>query len=147
MTSVSRFMNRLEATITKRSAAIMEEKAISLKETFLNVLREWKSEVRMLLSVPFMEGSRNTSLFPKKREGDLRKSLYYRSAKVMRKKTPKSILFRVQVNWDVNPKKTFNGVDYGELLNSGDRFKGSTFFGWKDRTYTLLERRVKQAIK
>jgi hypothetical protein len=140
-------MNRLEATITKRSASIMEEKAIALKETFLNVLREWKREVRMLLSVPFTEGRRNTSLFPKKREGDLRKSLYYRSAKVMRKKTPKSIIFRVQVNWDVTPKKTANGIDYGELLNSGDRFKGSTFFGWKDRTYTLLEKRVKQAIK
>jgi hypothetical protein len=147
MLSIKQLVNKIDATITKRSTSIMETRAKELKDSFLNTLREWKAEVRMLLDIKHIEGVTSTGAYPRKRTGDLRKSLSYRSAKIIRKKTPRSILFRVIVEWDKNPHQTVNGIDYGELLNSGDRFKGSTFFGWKDRTYDLLKKRIKQSIR
>lgn len=148
MLNIKKLLNNIDATITKRSNTILMNSIEDLKKVYLNTLRAWKSEVRLLLNTPYMPGSTNTTLWPKRRDGDLRKSLSYRSSMIIRKKSPRSVLFRVNILWDEDPKGIGpTGVDYGELLNSADRFAGKSFFGWKDRTYDLLQKRIKQSLR
>lgn len=151
MLNIDKLLNRVDAVITKRSNSILMNSIEDLKKLYLDTLRAWKSEVRLLLSKPHVEGKPNTSLWPQLRTGALRKSLSYRSHMVIRKKSPRSVVYRVNIIWDKDPQGSYGkgptGVDYGELLNSGSRFAGKSFFGWKDRTYDLLQKRIKQSLK
>lgn len=153
MTKVKKLLNSIDAIITKRSQAIVIGVIEEYKKIYLDTLRAWKTEVRMLLSKPHIPGTTNKTLWPKLRSGMLRKSLSYRSSMIIRKKSPRSVLYRVTINWDKDPQtgnpnhKGPTGVDYGELLNSSNRFANSTFFGWKDRTYELLQKRIKQNLR
>lgn len=147
MIKLEKLGNRLEAIVTQRSIAIVERRFNELKHIFLNTLRLWKIEVRMLLSVPHREGTENISKYPHMRTGDLRRSLYYRSKAVRKKVTPRAITMSVIVDWDNDPHGFGDENDYGETLNSGKKFRGRSFFGWKDRTYALLHKRLRDNIK
>lgn len=153
MTKVKKLLNSIDTIISKRSQAIVMSKVEEYKKIYLDTLRAWKTEVRLLLSTLHVPGQPNTSLWPKRRTGMLRKSLSYRSSMIIRKKSPRSVLYRVIIEWDKDPQARNpdnigpTGVDYGELLNSSDRFAGKSFFGWKDRTYELLQKRIKQNLR
>lgn len=145
MLDVKRLVNVVSAIVTKRTERIMDTYIETYKNNFKNILRAWKTEVRMLLSTPHFPGQPNISKYPQMRTGSLRKSLAYRSIVVRRNKNARTILLRTTVLWGNDPRGT--GEDYGETLNSGKRFRGKTFYGWKDRTYELLNKRIKQGIK
>lgn len=146
MLQLTKFKGAVAAIISKRSGTIMDNYIDSFKDRFLNSLRLWKTEVRMLLSVPYTPNEPNTSLYPKLREGDLRRSLSYRSMYIKRKRNGSTAMLRATINWDTRPKSSVPR-DYGEDLNSSNKFKTKPFFGWKDRTYALLEKRIKQGLK
>lgn len=133
--------------VKKRTEAAVEARFIELKRTFINTVRLWKMEVRMLLSTPHREGVINISKYPQMRTGDLRKSLYYKTSAAIKKKTPKAVSMSVYIDWDNNPHGGFDGNDYGEKLNSSKKYAGRSFYGWKDRTYELLRKRLRDSIK
>jgi hypothetical protein len=145
MIDISRIKNTINTIVTKRSDKIIESNLSQYIDVFKLALRLWKTEVMMLLSTPHMESQVNISKYPQLRTGNLRRSLAYRSKVVTRKKGSRQVLLRTTINWNPDPKGI--GEDYGETLNSGKRFRGKTFYGWKDRTYELLRQRIKQSIK
>lgn len=147
MTSFTKLASRLDVIVKKRTEAAVEARFSELKSTFINTVRLWKMEVRMLLSTPHREGVTNISKYPQMRTGDLRKSLYYKTRVGVKKKTPKAISMSIDIDWDNNPHGTFDGYDYGEKLNSSKKYIGRSFYGWKDRTYELLRKRLRDSIK
>lgn len=147
MTTFGRVASRLDVLVKKRTEAAVEARFIELKRTFVNTVRLWKMEVRMLLSTPHREGVINISKYPHMRTGDLRKSLSYRTSAAVKKKTPKAISMSVYIDWNDNPHGGFGSNDYGEALNSSRKYAGRSFYGWKDRTYELLRKRLRDSIK
>ena len=142
--------SQVQAIIKKRSKEIAQREFERIRSRFLDTLRDWKTEVRMLLSTPHMKGIPNTSKFPQMRTGGLRKSLSYRTSITHRPNTT-SYKLTTKVLWDEDPSRFTSkgptGVDYGSLLNSANRFKDKTFFGWRDRTYDLLRKRIRDSLK
>lgn len=145
MLDINKVKNTINAIVTKRSDKIIEDTLSQYINVFKIALRLWKTEVMMLLSTPHLKGQTNISRYPQMRTGSLRRSLSYRSKVISRKKGSRQVLLRVDINWGKDPKGI--GKDYGEELNSGSRFRGKTFYGWKDRTYELLKQRLRQSIK
>lgn len=145
MISISKALNQINTIVAKRSERIMDTYIENYKQSFKEALRAWKTEVRMLLNVPHFPGQPNISKYPQRRTGSLRRSLAYRSVIVRKNKNARTILLRSTILWGDDPRGT--GEDYGETLNSGKRFRGRSFYGWKDRTYELLSKRIKQGLK
>ena len=140
---------KLQAIVSKKSREIAQREFERVRGRFLDALKYWKTEVRMLLSVPYMKGVPNTSKFPRLREGGLRKSLSYRTTTVHKMNSNKFKL-TARIMWDDDPsrftRKGPTGVDYGTILNESNRFKNATFFGWRDRSQDLLRKRIREAI-
>lgn len=101
---------------------------------------EWKVQVKFLLSVPYNRRHPNNSMYPKLRSGRLRNSLHYRTGRVKYNAATKTAIASIAVTWN-NPNP--NGEDYGEILNSSTAYADRKFFGWKDRTYDLLMKRLR----
>lgn len=150
MVSFIQVNKKLTAIVSKKSREIAQREFERIRGRFLDALKDWKAEVRMLLSVPHMKGVSNTSKYPRLRTGGLRKSLSYRTSTIHKPNTNKYKLV-ARILWDEDPsrftQKGPTGVDYGSILNSSDRFKNSTFFGWRDRSQDLLKKRIRESIK
>lgn len=109
-----------------------------------SVTKQWRRWVREQLSIQYVKGTRNTSLYPRLRTGNLRASLVARRIVVKRVSTSSNSRAKAEITIPVSFNKLKN--DYGEKLNSAPRFAGSTFFGWKDRVQQNLELRLKGRI-
>lgn len=151
MITFNNISKRLETIVAKRSKEITQREFERVRSKFVNTLREWKTEVRMLLSTPHIAGMPNISKYPQMRSGGLRKSLSYRTSV---SHTPNSTKFKLTATtlWDTDPSRFTTtgptGVDYGSILNSDSkRFGDKSFFGWRDRTQDLLKKRIRSAIK
>jgi len=133
---------QLHILISKRSIAAITAHKDDFKREIQGIARQWKTETKRLLSVPYSKGQINQSLYPKLRGGDLMRSLGYRVQESNFLITAK----RTQAQFTVTPiwRPVLNkkGDDYGDLLNSADRWETSTFYGWKDRTHEALRRRI-----
>lgn len=109
-----------------------------------SVVKQWRKWVRQQLSVRYINGTKNTSLYPRMRSGELRKSLLARKVQVKSidpinggKAKAKIVIPITYVHLKDN---------YGEILNSSKRFSHSSFFNWKGRVYSELEKRIKGRI-
>lgn len=146
MVDINKILGSINITIGKAKLNVLNQALVVLNKRSHNILRDWKAEVRMLLSVPHRKGTKSNGLYPNMRTGSLRKSLSYRvlSSRIT---GTKSALIRAQVIWDKDPKHTgAPNADYGSHLNSSSKFKDRRFFGWRDRTYRLLYKRLTRML-
>lgn len=143
MINIDKVTGQIDLVVSKAKLKIMNASINLIKLQLQNTLLYWKNEVRMLLNVSYV-GRKNNTLYPFKREGKLRKSLTFRTlpVSVNAKKTRAHI--RAKIIWDSDIRG--DGHDYGEYLNSSKKFKHRKFFGWKNRTYRLLAKRLKRLI-
>lgn len=144
MLSLDKVSGKLISILTKAKTTIIEKYTKLFQQDLHNNLRDWKAEVRMLLSVPHREGVKSNGLYPRMRTGSLRRSLSYRVKQVTINSRTGKARVSIIVNWGKNPRGT---GDYGEELNSNAKWQNRRFFGWKDRTWGLLLKRIKGIVK
>lgn len=129
-----------QSIISKAKSKVIAQYAEAIQKKIHITLKEWKTEIRMLLSMPHVKGTRSNGLYPRMRTGSLRRSLSYRTSKVVVSKRTGHAVLRFRTMWDDSPKGT---GDYGEELNSSTKFATRRFFGWKHRAHSLLMKRIK----
>lgn len=128
--------------ILERSSTTYMKKHIEAYTTRLtSVTKEWRKWVRQQLSVQYIKGTKNTSLYPKLRTGELRRSLVENKARVKKMSKISNGKARAELIIPITFRKLRD--DYGEILNSSKRFSTSTFFNWKGRIAEELMRRTK----
>lgn len=131
--------------ILERSSTTYMKKHIEAYTTRLtSVSKEWRKWVRQQLSVQHIKGTKNTSLYPKLRSGELRRSLVDSKARVKKIGKMSNGRARAELIIPITFRKLRD--DYGEILNSSKRFSNSTFFNWKDRIVEELIRRTKGRV-
>lgn len=113
-------------------------------DNYVNKLKDiserWKSWVKGKLSVKYIKGTKNTSLYPKLRTGELRSSISLKRPRLKYVKQIKSGKAQASITVPIYYKPLKD--NYGELLNSSLKFKESSFYGWKDRVEQELESRL-----
>ena len=145
MLSLDKLSGKVTAILTKAKTNVISRYIAEFKKSIHNTLRDWKAEVRMLLSVPHRKGSPSNGLYPRMRTGSLRRSLSYRVRSVAVNTRTGKARVSIGILWNPDPKGI--GKDYGEELNSSQKFSTRRFFGWKDRTYKMLYKRIKEIVK
>lgn len=105
-----------------------------------SVVSQWRKWVKQQLSVPYVKGERNTTLYPKLRSGALRASLTQRRVQV--KKIDELGTGRAQAKIIVPITYAKLKGNYGDILNS----RNATYGGWKDRVLEVLEQRIKGRV-
>lgn len=134
--------------VEKKSAGVITRHTDLYVAKLNDITTVWRKWVREQLSVRYIKGKKNTSLFPKLRSGKLRASLVSRKVTVS-KNTPfatskNQVVLRIPIYYN---KLSSNGLDnYGEHLNSGRAFSSSSFSNWKQRAREALEKRIKSKI-
>lgn len=133
------FNKQVQAIVTKKTKAVITRHKNLYKKRLSDITAKWKTEVKLLLSVPY-SGKPNHTPFPYKRTGDLRDSLHYRvvEGKFLQTQSTNQAQFTIIPLW--RPVLNKKGEDYGDILN--DQWKGSSFHGWKDRTNQILRNRI-----
>ena len=150
----SRLKDKIFLTIGKRSGVIMDEYIMQYEKELHDVISRLKPYiVTTFLSVPYDRKTRNTSQYPRKRTGNLIRSLSYviRKSRTQTediKLTKRHVQYTITQLWDDNltkMKRPVNGISsYGELLNVSRKFKQR---GYKttinDKARNFIENRVK----
>lgn len=138
------------ATVLERtSKAYMDKHLDKYLAKAQRISREFHDYVRGKLSVKYIKGKKNTSLFPKLRTGKLRGSAISLRPTVSKRKKLSNGRFQAQIRFPNYFRKLSGNStdDYGEELNSADRFKKSTFTNWKERLRDNLAKRVQKRLK
>lgn len=133
---------KLNKLLSKYENSVIDTFIDTYYSSLKQQLKEWKAQVRMLLSTPYTTGRANR-LYPFLRTGRLRNSLTYRTTRIHYDRTSKKAIVSYEVNWNPSPA---GGANYGEILNSSTKYKDRRFFGWKDRTYNLLYKRIRSIV-
>ena len=136
-------LKQLTVILERASKYYIKKHIDKYTERVESITKQWRKWVRQQLSVVYVKGTRNTSLYPRLRSGDLRASLVSRRVHVKRI-TSKGSRAKAEIIVPISYNKLKN--DYGEKLNSAPRFSGSTFYGWKTRVYENLEQRLRGRI-
>lgn len=137
-------LRQLTVIIERASKYYIKKHIDKYVERIESVTKQWRRWVREQLSVRYVKGTRNTSLYPRLRSGDLRSSLVSRRIIVKRLTNSSNGRAKAEISVPVSFNRLKN--DYGEKLNSAPRFAGSTFFGWKNRIQENLAIRLKGRI-
>lgn len=136
-----KYTSQLKVILERSSMYYIKNHIDKYTNKITSVTKQWRKWVKQQLSVAYVKGTRNTSLYPQLRTGALRNSLV--SRKVVVKRFTKLNNGRAKAEIIVPVTYTKLKDDYGEKLNSSTRFYDKTFFGWKDRVQEELERRIK----
>lgn len=129
----TRFKNAIAITIGKKSKAVLDKSVKEYTKKFHNFMPVLKERlVKQFLSKPWSK-SRNTSPFPRRKTGQLIKSLSYVVRKTNdrlaseTKLTKRHVQFTVKQLWDESQtqmsKEMHGTTSYGELLNKSKRYK------------------------
>lgn len=136
--------NQLKVILERSSMTYMKKHLDKYTERVTSNTKKWRSWVRQQLSVLYVKGTKNTSLYPKLRSGDLRKSLIESRIQVKKLTKLQGGRAKAEIIIPVAYHKLKN--DYGEKLNSSSRFANSSFFKWKERVQDELIRRTKGRV-
>lgn len=136
---------QLSVILERASKYYIAKHIDSYIEKLSKISNNWKNWVKAQLSVQYIKGTKNTSLYPKLRTGALRNSLSVRRPKLKYVRHTQSGRAQASISIPVYFKPLKD--DYGEKLNSSSRFKNSRFYGWKDRVQEELSRRVQERLK
>lgn len=135
---------QLTAIIERSSTTYMKKHLDKYLDKINNTTKQWRKWVRQKLSVQYVKGTKNTSLYPMLRTGALRNSLVARKAHL--KSTTKMVKGRARAEIVIPISYAKLKDDYGEKLNSSNRFYNKTFFNWKGRVQEELANRIKGRI-
>ena len=138
----------LLALLSKKSKEIIDKHVEEYIDRLTQTARDWRKWVREQLSVK-RKNSRKPNLTrnPYMRTGSLRNSLSVRRATIAKRTAShraNQVYIRVPFSW--KKLKGYNTNDYGEELNSGSKFSGSSFSGWKDRSIEELNKRIRERL-
>ena len=136
---------RLQKVLKAREAGILQEKANELIAKIHKVAKDWKEVVRKKLRTPAISrgGAPHRSFsqnegFPMMVSGDLQRSLHYH---VTQRKIEHGITISIRRWYNEIGFSPVKGYDsYGERLNQ----EHPLLRGWKERTYEMLDERLRQ---
>lgn len=137
--------DQLRGIITRGANNTVDKYAEGLLKELNNVGKEWQKAVRKLLSVPAVPFTRNLSMFPKRRTGQLVQSIL--APKVLTRTISKrsrgfyeEITFKFSSMFGDYSKSPIG--DVGDHLNN---WEGKPFAGWKRRVDVMFRAAILDA--
>lgn len=127
---------QLIAILERSSKTYIKKHIDKYVERIDSVVKQWRKWVRQQLSVPYIKGTRNTSLYPRLRSGALRSALVARRIQVKSISTMSNGRAQAKIVIPITYSKLKN--NYDEILNKSS----GTYGGWKDRVQAELEKRI-----
>jgi hypothetical protein len=149
------FKNKMAITIGKHSKALLDESVKEYAKKIRNIVSKVKPYiVTAFLSEPYTK-ARNTSEMPRRREGNLIKSLSYTVRKTKDQSLSevrmdkRHVQFTVKQLWDerlTQMKEPINGISsYGELLHTSKRYKQRGYrVTLSDRAMMFIDREIRR---
>ena len=131
-----KFNQQLTAILERSSKTYIKKHIDKYIERIDSVTKEWRKWVRQQLSVHYVKGVRNTTLYPKLRSGALRSALVSRKAQIKSISNKPNGRAQAKIVIPINYSKLKN--NYDEILNKSS----GTYGGWKERVQEELEKRI-----
>ena len=133
--------SRLKAKVENITTQRLRRKVTTTFSHISAAAKRWRKQARKFLSKP-QSSSRNTSLYPRKRSGKLRESMFYRVKKHIGKHTASiTITYGFHEVYSTH-SKVFPEFPYGSYLNES----GATYGGYRERLTEKLKARIETVI-